>query len=167
MASFPTMRADLLQPAKRVADYDVLPAERGNGEVITLGERSAAQVGGEQEVGPRRQAQVRLEDVSGSSGGSFMDVIRRQGLRRTREPVLLVLPGGDVPIVGRADEGASVARNELGHDGARQPLESNEAPLAVGVVRSPGGVADHVALAVENVEGLVENDPILGEAERG
>ena len=43
------------QRAQWIAHHDILPAKRGDRQIVTLGQIAPAIVGGEQQIGPRRQ----------------------------------------------------------------------------------------------------------------
>ena len=74
-----------------------------------------------------------------SAGGAFVDVIGGHTLGTSEEPLFLVgfLPGTEIPGGWRAFKSAGVGGDVLGHDGAREPLEAEEAFVAVLVVGTP------------------------------
>src|SRR5712691_7825098 len=145
----------LSEGAQRIAHHNVLPAQSANSEIVTFGEVATVIVSRQDELGTRRQSEVRLVYMARGARRAFQDVIGGERLRAAVEPCLGRFPvPANGPMLRRARESAAVGGDVLGRDGARQPMEAEEAAMAVRVVRSPARVADDIGLIVENLRGL-------------
>src|ERR1039457_1518983 len=157
----------LPQGTQRISQHDSLPAQKLQRQIVALRQGAAFIIRRQQVVGARTSHQIGLVNVAGCPGGALVDQIGRHSLRRARPKVQSILPRGVEPVVGRLLHGAPAGGNELGRNRAGQPLESQPAPLAILVVRSPRRVADHILLAVQHILRLVQNHAAGGEKNRG
>jgi hypothetical protein len=52
-----------------------LPAQVGEGKIITVGQGAALEIGGEEVVGAGASGEKRLVYVAGDAGGAFVEIV--------------------------------------------------------------------------------------------
>src|SRR5207245_2251487 len=69
------------QPAQRISDDNILPAQGRDRQVIALGQIASSQIRRQQLIRRGRPVQERLRYMAGAAGGAFVDVVGGQRLR--------------------------------------------------------------------------------------
>lgn len=83
--------------AQRVTEHDGLPAQIRHGEVKRLGERHAANVGGEQDVRTNRGIEIGLVDVPGRASDAISNQIADQRLGGSAQSTMRAVPIRQAP----------------------------------------------------------------------